>query len=462
MRLIVLLSATELWERFTYYGMRAMLVLNLVAAPAVGGFGVSDADAAAIYGLVIASIYLAALPGGALADRFLGPVRAVWLGGLAIFVGNVGLALAGNLAAFGVGLGCIAVGVGLLKPNVTALVARAARRDGHSIDGAFTIFYVGINIGGIGGPILAAALQTRYGWGAGYAAAAAGMLVGLAAFSRIAPQLHAAEDVYARPPLWGVLLTALAAAGAAVAVATTGPTLLVRAAFALVVLTAVVGFVALYRGAADASERTGVVRLGGLFIGATTFWAAGEQAGASLTLFAQRFTDRQLWGAEFPAAWFQALYPAYVVMLAPIFAVAWTRLGRRDADPSAVAKFGCGLVLGAVSLFVAAVGVHGASSAGASPAWLIVTYLLLAVGEILLSPIGLGAATRYAPRDRIGFATGLWFLSLALGGLLAGITGGAFDMNSTSGLAGAFATIAGTLAIAGTVFLVLSRRGARA
>lgn len=455
---VLLLSATELWERFTYYGLRALLVLHLVAAPAAGGFGLSDRDAAAIYGLFVATVYLSALPGGALADRWLGPVRAIRLGGWAIVAGNALLALADGLAVYGAGLACIGLGVGLLKPNVTALVARAARREGRSIDGAFTLFYVGINVGGIGGPLLAAALSSRYGWSAGYALAAAGMLLGLLAFSRIAGVLDDPGDARSRPPAKVVAIAALVAVAALAAVVAVPPARLVQGVFVLVLGAAAAGFVALYRSAADERERGNVRLLLGLFFGATVFWAGGEQAGASLTLFAARFTDRELFGTEFPAPWFQALYPGFVVAFAPLFALAWIRLGRRNADPAAIAKFGAGLVVGGGALALAALGAHGAPPGGASPGWLVGTYLLLAVGEILLSPIGLGAATRYAPQGRVGFATGLWFLSLSLGGLLAGLTGGLFDLGSTAGLARAFATIAAALAIAGTVFLTVARR----
>lgn len=455
---VTLLAATELWERFTYYGLRALLVLNLVAAPSLGGFGLADADASAVYGLFVACVYLAALPGGLVADRYLGPVRAVWLGGAAIAVGNCVLAIAPGFASFAVGLGCVAAGVGLLKPNVTALVARAAGRGRQSLDAAFTVFYVGINIGGIGGPLLTAALSSRMGWGAGYAAAAAGMVLGLAAFSRIAPRLVEPSDVRAAPSSRGIFIAIGIVAIAATAAAVAGPVRLARGVLVIVATVALAGFVVLYRSAEKTTERSGVVRLAGLFVGATAFWAAGEQAGASLTLFALRFTDRDVLGTELPAAWFQALYPAYVVLLAPLFAMLWTRLAQRDADPPAVAKFSVGLLFGAAALGIAAVGVSSAAAGGASPAWLIMTYLFLALGEILLSPIGLGAATRYAPRGRVGFATGLWFLSLSLGGLLAGLTGDTFSMDTTSGLAAAFTSVAGGLAIAGVVFVFLSRR----
>lgn len=452
------LAATELWERFTYYGLRALLVLHLVAAPAAGGFGRTDADAAAIYGLFAAAVYLSALPGGLLADRWLGPVRAIWLGGGAMLVGNLMLAVSSGFAVFAAGLGAIAFGAGTLKASIVPLVARAARREGRSLDGAFTLFYIGINLGGIGGPLVAAGLAARFGWSAGYAVAAGGMLIALAIYAWIAPQLTEPSDAARSAPRRPILFAVLGALALLALLAAVPPVVLVRGVFAAVLGCAVAGFVYLHRAAADAREQRNVLTLAALFCGAVVFWSAGEQAGASLTLFASRFTDRTLGGFELPAAWFQSLYPGCVVLLAPLFAIAWLRLGRRGADPDAVVKFGAGLLVGGGGLAIAAVGASSVSGSGASPLWLVGTYALLATGEILLSPIGLGATARYAPAKQAAFATGLWFLSLGLGGLLAGLTGSLFDFGSAAGLRAAFASIATTLAIAGAIFLGFARR----
>jgi len=229
--------------------------------------------------------------------------------------------------------------------------------------------------------------------------------------------------------------------------------------FLVVVSAATVsGFFYLYRCGADVTERRNVRLLAGLFCGAVAFWCAGEQAAASLTLFASRFIDRTAFGAEIPAAWFQSVYPAGVVLLAPLFAIAWLRLARRGAEPDAVAKFAAGLLVAGGAIAVAAVAALGAPPGGAAPWWLVGTYVLLAIGEILLSPIGLGAATRYAPASRVSFATGLWFLSLGLGGLAAGLTGSLFDLSTADGLGVLFSSIAVLLATAGTIFLFVARR----
>ena len=452
------LATTELWERFTFYGLRAILVLHLVAAPAAGGFGVSDAEAAAVYGLFAATVYLSALPGGVLADRVLGPVRAIWVAGGAMLLGNMILSSARGMVMFGFGLALVALGAGTLKASIVPMVARAAQQEGRSLDGALTLFYVGINVGGVGGPLLAAGLAQKFGWWAGYAIASAGMGLALVTYSRVAPHLAEPGDALRRPSTAVIATLLLAALLISALVQAVPPTVLIRGVLGVVVLCAVGGFIYLHRHAADARERANVRKLAGLFCGAVVFWAAGEQAGVSLTLFAQRFTDRSLGGLAVPAAWFQSLNPAYVVVLAPLFAVLWLRLGRRGTEPDAVAKFAAGLIAGGGALAIAAAGAYGAGGAAVSPLWLVATYLLLAVGEIFLSPIGLGAAARFAPASHVALATGLWFLSLGFGGLLAGLTGSLFDLGSARGFAAAFGSIAAILASVGVIFMIMARR----
>lgn len=450
-RPVLLLAATELWERFTYYGMRALLVLCLTAPVAGGGFGRSDADATAIYGLFAAGVYLSALPGGWLADRWLGAVRCIWVGGLLITAGNLLLAAAPTLPLFAGGLVCIASGVGLLKPNVTTLVARASAEAGAPLDGAFTVFYVGINIGGMAGPLVSAALAAATGWRGGFVAAAAGMLVGLATFRRIASRFPDPPRVSSgRAPAAALVVVATAL----LCLALVPPVILSRAAFAAVIGAMIVAFATLFRVAASQQERANVRLLLVLLCGATLFWMAGEQAGTALTLFAERLTDRRIGSWQFPAAWYQALYPLYVILLAPAFVWLWQRLTTTGREPVSRTKFGAGLLFAAAGLALAAAGALRATSALLSPMWLAGTYLLLSIGELCLGPAGLAAGTRLAPRGREGMATGLWFLSLSLGGLLAGLTGGIFDLGTAAGLGRACGAVALILAIAGIAFLV--------
>jgi POT family proton-dependent oligopeptide transporter len=452
-RSVVFLAATELWERFTHYGLRALLVLFFIAPAAAGGMGLEDARASSIYGLFVAVVYLCALPGGWLSDRYLGPVRAIWLGGGLIALGNLSLVFAHGLAAFCTGLAVIALGVGLLKSNVTALVARAATRENMPPDPAFTLFYIGINVGAVGGPLVSAALAAATGWRGGFAAAAAGMLLGLAAFSRVAASFP--EDAARKRPetaLW-VGIAALAVMLALVCWLVP-VTVLLRAAILVVALTAVIGFGVLMRVAKGREERRRVWLMIVLFCGATVFWAAEEQAGVSFTLFAERFTDRTFFGKPFPTAWFQSAYPFFVVLCAPFFVWLWARLAAQRREPSNIMKFALGLLTASGALFLAATAALKAGNGLVGPAWLSTVYLLLAIGEILIVPVGLAAGTQLAPAGHVGFSTGLWYLSLSLGGLLAGLLGGLFDFAQAQGLAGAFSGTGFALGGAGIAFLV--------
>jgi proton-dependent oligopeptide transporter, POT family len=456
---VLLLSATELWERLSYFGLRALLVLYLVAPVSEGGFNLSDADATAIYGLFTASVYFLAVPGGWIVDRYLGPPRALLLGGLCIFTGNLLLAATRSLTAAGSGMTAIAVGSGLLKPSITTLVGHAARQESRALDGAYTVFYTGINIGALSGPLLSALLAVRFGWHAGFAASAVGMIIGLSVFAHTRRRLTGLSVPQRRIPF---------AAGGAIVVGVAAlivpilewvqPVRLVRVVCALVVVTAAGGFFALWKTSTQAQERRNVARLFGLFVGATVFWAAEEQAGGSLTLFAQRFVDRTFLGYIFPAAWYQSISPLYIVVLAPLFVSLWQRLAARATELGPTPKFGAGLIFAAAGLTVCAVAAHSPASGGVAPAWLVTTYFLLAIGELLIGPIGFSAASRLAPSGRVAFANGLWLLSLSLGGLLAGLTGSTFDLSSSVGLAATFAATATALAVAGALFAIVACR----
>jgi POT family proton-dependent oligopeptide transporter len=238
-------------------------------------------------------------------------------------------------------------------------------------------------------------------------------------------------------------------------------TLLLRAALVLVAFTAIMGFIVLIRVAQPGLERRRVWLMVLLFCGATVFWCAEEQAGVSLTLFAERFTDRHVFSRNFPAAWYQSLYPLYVVLFAPFFVWALRRLALLGREPSNILKFGAGLLVAAIALGVATLAAIRAESAAAAKVgvvWLAITYLLMALGEILISPVGLAAGTQLSPAGHRGFSTGLWYLSLSLGGLAAGLFGGVFDFGRASGLASAFGGLGLMLAIAASGFLVLGYR----
>ena len=349
---------TELWERFSYYGMRALLILFMTAAVTQGGLGFSVANAGAIYGLFTAMVYLLSLPGGWIADRLLGQRRTVLLGGILIAIGNFLLA-APSVVLFFAGLLVIAAGTGLLKPNISVIVgqlyeARDARRDA-----GFSIFYMGINLGAFLAPLACGYLGQRVNWRLGFALAGVGMTLGTIQYVtgwqhlRSAGLLLVREETPAERKrlLWRFwVLSATAAvlfAVMAAAVLTGFVSLtprLVSDAFGAALLVAVGGVFAwlLFGGEWSPEERRRLMVVGVLFTASAVFWAVFEQAGSTLNLFAQRSVNKSMFGFQFPASWLQSLNALFIVSLAPVFAWLWVRLGRRE--PSSPAKFVLGLL----------------------------------------------------------------------------------------------------------------------
>jgi POT family proton-dependent oligopeptide transporter len=464
---------TEMWERFTYYGMRAVLVLFLVGAVATGGFGIDDKTATAIYGLYTAGVYLICLPGGWIADRLIGARRAVFAGGMIITAGNVGLALAPNPAAFYASLVVIVVGVGLLKPNVSAMVAELYPEGGARRDSGFTIFYIGINVGSALGPIVTGAAQNWFGPRAGFASAAVFMAIGVLQFhltrrylgnAGLPPAPRGFPTARRRTWLgvWGAL-TALAAVVLACAAGwiRIDAISLADYTFALILGIAVLFFsYFLFFAGLDAEERRRGVVLVVLFLGSALFWTGYEQAGSSLNLFAERYTDRAITALHFviPTEWFQALNPVFIVVFAPAFAWTWVALARRHLDPSVPAKFALGVILmGSGFLIMAVAATIVASGSKVLPWWLIFTYLLHTFGELCLSPVGLSFFTKLSPQRFVGQMMGMFFLSLSLGNLAAGLVAGEFDAEHVAAMSGQYLHIVYFAVGLGGLLLLASR-----
>ncbi|MEO8307003.1 MAG: peptide MFS transporter [Pseudomonadota bacterium] len=439
---------TELWERFSYYGMRALLVLFLVDQVAHGGMGLDDRTATAIYGLYTAAVYIVAMPGGWVADRLLGAQGAIFCGGVLITLGHLILALAGTHSGiFVVGLGVIVLGTGLLKPNISALVGQLYPDGGGRRDVAFTLFYMAINTGAFLGPLVTAWLAQRYGWHVGFLAAAAGMACGLAYYWWKRSLLGAAgrapggDSEGARRRdwwfLWGSLaLLALLAILAWTGVVHTSPIALQGGAmYAIVgVVVAYFAYLLLLAGLTTA-ERKRVVVLLVLVIASSVFWAGYEQAGSALSLFAERHTDRVILGYQFPAGWFQSVPAAFVILLAPLMAWLWIALDKRGRDLPTVGKFAVGIIGMALGFLVMVGAARVVGATGTSgPLWLVFTYLLHTIGELALSPVGMSATTRLAPKRFSGQSMGLWFSSLALGNLLASRFAGTMDDANAAGM----------------------------
>jgi proton-dependent oligopeptide transporter, POT family len=472
---------TELWERFSYYGMRALLVLFLVDQVARGGLGLDDKAATAIYGLYTAGVYIMSMPGGWIADRLLGAQRTVLWGGIFITIGHVLLAIGGAGAGnvFLLGLAIIVLGTGLLKPNISALVGQLhAGSRGGARDAAFTWFYMAINIGAMAGPIVTAWLAQRYGWHVGFLAAAIGMGAGLAYYLRTRAQLG---DTGLHPPAatganaaarmardWNILRGTLAALAVLVLLLWTGVvklspiTLQGGAMYAMVVVTAVYFAYLLLLAGLNAQEKRNVIVLLVLVAASTLFWAGYEQAGSSLTLFAERHTNRLIGSYEFPAGWFQSVPAVFVLLLAPVLASLWMYLGKRGRDFSVFSKFAFGL-LGMGLGFLVMVGASEVirhsmmgASGGAGPMWLVLTYALHTIGELCLSPVGMSATTQLAPKRFAGQAMGIWFTSLAMGNLLASQLAGSLDGVDAKGLTDYFLRMFEYGAIGAVVLLIVA------
>jgi POT family proton-dependent oligopeptide transporter len=460
---LMTLFGAEAFERFTYYGMRAILILFMTAAITEGGMGLDDKTASAIYGLYISGTYLLSLMGGWIADRLIGQQRAVIWGGVLIMLGN-GCLATGNRPLFFIGLLTIVLGVGLLKPNISAIVAQLYPEGGSRRDAGFSIFYMGINVGATLGSLLVPMAASAFGWNAGFALPAIGMLIGLVQFQAYKHYLGNSGVVpMGEPASWTPIIVFMVVVVAVMAGALLGmihvdPVAVSKALnWGLVVLAA--GFFAylLFGAGLEPDERKRIVAMIALFIACAMFWAGFEQAGASFNLFAERHTDRMMFGWELPAGTLQAVNPAFIILFAPVFAAIWVNLGRRNLDPSAPAKFAIGLMLmgfGFLVMFLAARYVVAGDKV--LPTWLILTYLLHTFGELCLSPVGLSSMTKLAPARFVGQVMGLWFLATALGNNLAGQFAGEIDPNNLPSMPGQFLYLFWWGFIAGVVLLVLT------
>jgi POT family proton-dependent oligopeptide transporter len=430
---------TEMWERFSYYGMRALLVLFMVDSIR-GGMGMDDRTATAIYGLYTASVYLMALPGGWLADRLWGAQRAVWYGGIIIAAGHFTLALPW-MHTFYLGLVFVVVGSGILKPNMSGMVAELYPEGGARRDAGFTIFYMGVNLGAAIGPIVCGWLAKSMGWRYGFGAAGVGMVLGLIQFrlSRRALGTAGLQRGNEKPFLGTERIIFYGVVGAVLAglvLALSGwiklnPVFLARSMSYVILTIALLFFIYAFRFCGlDKIEKNRVAVILVLFLTSALFWAGFEQAGSSFNLFAERYTERYLgwFHFEVPAAWFQALNPIFIISLAPLFAYLWVWLARRNLEPSIPVKFALGLLLlGAGFVVMAGAASVVAGGAKAWPTWLITTYLIHTFGELCLSPVGLSSVTKLSPRKLVGQMMGVWFLASSLGSLMAGLLAGEFN-----------------------------------
>jgi POT family proton-dependent oligopeptide transporter len=401
---------TEMWERFSYYGMRGFLILYMVKA-----LGFTDPHAGSVYGNYVGSVWLAAIFGGIIADRWLGHYKSVLIGGTIIALGHFTLALHA-LPFFYAGLSLIVIGTGLLKPNVSTLVGSLYAEGDERRDAGFSIFYMGINLGALLGPLIAGKLAEGVDWHLGFACAGVGMTLGLVQYVLGRNRLQPAIARLATRP------QPVAAAGAA------GGD----------------GFTA-----ADWKRMAAVVVF---FLFASFFWGAYEQAGSTLNLFADRYVRLELLGIKLYASWFVSIQAAFVILLSPIFAWLWVRLGPRQ--PSSPTKFALALLfVGLAFVLLMPAGAMAQGGVKVSPLWLVGAYFIEELGELCLSPVGLSVVTKLAPTRVVGLLMGVFFLSNALGNKLAGWSAGFISTTPLPTLFGVTAAV--TLGAAAVMFLLI-------
>tara|TARA_B100000123_G_scaffold124644_1_gene92005 strand:+ start:758 stop:2278 length:1521 start_codon:yes stop_codon:yes gene_type:complete len=436
---MVTLFFTEMWERMSFYGMRALLVLYMTAAVDSTfnpGMGLSSEAAQAIYGIYVGMVYFMVIPGGWLADNILGHQKAVLIGAIIIAMGHITLAIPLSETFF-LGLALVVIGTGLLKGNISTIVGKLYKEGDTRIQAGYTIFYMSINIGSALGFLVVAWLGEKIGWHWGFGAAGIGMIFGVMQYIFFKRLLgEAANQPNAMPVAQrnGYLKWSKITAAFMVIVLGLGLSGYITidaevfaenfAIFLTVVAFIYFSYLFLFAGLSKA-EKKNLFLLLILFIGAVAFWSGFDQSGSSLSLFAKEFTDLNVLGYEIPVGWLQLANPIFVVIFAPIFAGIWMHLGRMNLDPSLPMKFAIGLFFMALSFGVMIYAVNLAMEV--SPVgmqWLIITYLLQTWGELALSPIGLSAFSKYAPKKYVGQMFGLWFLASAIGGVLSGLLGG--------------------------------------
>jgi len=476
---LVTLFMTEFFERFTYYGMRALLVLFLVAATSAvnPGFGIEREAAGAIYGLYTGAVYLFGLPGGWIADRLIGQRNAIFWGGIIIMAGNFILALPASPTVFYLGLTVIVVGVGLLKPNISAIVGGLYEgQPGARRDAGFSIFYMGINLGAFIAPLIAGTIGEGWNWRGGFFCAGLAMGIGVIQFKlteRYLGNVGAAPQGVSEAERrggwrWVAIGSALLIAAALLiffgVIPVTVTMLAAVFGWSMIAIASVFFGYVLFFANLSREERLRVCVIGVFFMCSAVFWAGFEQQATTFNLFAVDYTDRSLLGGWFPegvhpASWYQSVNPICIVLFAPFFAWLWVALGKRNLDPAAPLKFGFGLLLLGLGFLVMVFAAELVLSSGNDvlPTWLLLAYLLHTFGELCLAPVGLSNITKLAPPRFAGQMMGTWFLGLAIGNLLAGTIGGEISAADVSELPGKLTTMTLVGAGAGLLMLVCAR-----
>lgn len=435
---------TEMWERFSYYGMRALLTIFLTAELVTGGFGMDRKESLEIYGLFTGLVYLTPIIGGWFADKIMGQRKSIFIGGITMAIGQFMLAASATTSfisdvderklLFYLGLGVLILGNGFFKPNISTIVGDLYDNDDPRKDGGFTIFYMGINIGAFLSPFVAGTLGEKMGWPYGYLAAGIGMLIGVVWFyirrntlENLGLPPGAAEA--GRTELNGkdwreIVLYSIVNVALIVGVMffwrATSET--IHTAIIWIVGLLGAGFLGLsiFKGTNGSTEWTRVIVILILAFFNIVFWAGFEQAGGTFNLFAQENTNRLVGGFEIPTTWFQNINPIAIVTLAPLFSILWVKLDTFKLNPRTPIKFALAMFIGAIAFYIMTLASNNAQNGTlVSPIWLVVVYVLLTTGELMLSPIGLSMVTKLSPGKITSIMMGVWMASFALGNYLA-------------------------------------------
>lgn len=471
---------TEMWERFSYYSIRPLLILFMVATVASGGFGFDEATASAIYGIFAGSLYLAAVPGGWLADNWLGQERALWWGSIIIALGHLCIALSAmfGMTLFFVGLICIVLGSGLFKTCISVMVGALYPKGDSRRDGGFTLFYMGINIGSLLAALIVGVFKEKGMWHVGFGVGGLGMLASLLIYrfsakktlnyyaraKNIKPEWQHSNNHFSHIGRWVggfigllVLLVILVATGIVPFVPEIVAEYMTYIIAAVVLLYFVVMFLS---RRLDKTDKLRLLTCLILIIGSTLFWSSFEQQPTSFNLFADNYTDLNVFGFEIPSIWFQSLNPLFILLLAPIASIIWVKLGKRGLEPNSMTKFALGMLLAAAGfalMIFASKSILTNDGGLASPLWLVGSLFLLTLGELALSPVGLSAMTKLAPKGMQGQMMGLFFASVALGNLVAAFFGGHVSADKIEGLPALFTTMTAFLVATAVLLLILSK-----
>ena len=472
---LFVLFFTEMWERFSYYGMRAILLLFLIDTVR-GGMGLNEAEGAAIYGIYTASVYLLSLPGGWIADNLLGQRKSILIGGIIIMLGHIILAFPAGSGLFYTGLCVVAMGTGMLKPNISSVVGELYPEGGARKDAAFSIFYMGINTGSLLGISVVGYLGQKVGWHYGFGAAAVAMALGIVTFQLFGQRYLGEHGKFVARPATAtngqastgnrsLLLFVGGVVGLLAILQVTHVLDLTTAQGLAQGMGAIISLIALgyfayilLGGGLDTVEKKRVVVLFFFFLASAVYWAGNEQQGSSLQIFADRYTDLNLFGWEMPSSWFQNLNPAFILIFSPVLATLWISLANRKINFPVPAKFATSLLLlGLAYVFMVFASKLALTGVRTSPLYLGGTYLFFTLAELFLSPVGLSAFSKLAPKRYASQLMGTWFIGSSLGNLIAGLFAGGFDEKNVAQMPALFQGVALFALGAGVVMMLFVR-----